>query len=190
LYLSLSLLIPTPLMLPTPSSLLLSPLPPSLKLTTPLLSRPDIKCLTEYWLTKYNWRKQEEELNNLPHYMTRSPSTVSDTSTSIPASDNPTPRRLYRYYSCMAGPDLSLKEVGFCLCRKGEKESLRSTLWLRVCRIIASVGKALNNRLLLLRFPRRSASLDLRKAHLLVRRLSLDPRRDPNLGLTLPLQYR
>jgi pimeloyl-ACP methyl ester carboxylesterase len=33
--------------------------------------RPDIKRLTEYWSSKYDWRKQEEEMNKLPQFMTK-----------------------------------------------------------------------------------------------------------------------
>ena len=43
---------------------------PSPKLT-PSPCRADIKRLTEYWRSKYDWRKQEEEMNKLPQFMTK-----------------------------------------------------------------------------------------------------------------------
>jgi len=49
--------------------LLLRPLP-SPKLT-PFAYRADIQRLTEYWGSKYDWRKQEEEMNKLPQFMTK-----------------------------------------------------------------------------------------------------------------------
>jgi pimeloyl-ACP methyl ester carboxylesterase len=37
----------------------------------PFLCRADIKRLTEYWSSKYDWRKQEEEMNKLLQFMTK-----------------------------------------------------------------------------------------------------------------------
>jgi hypothetical protein len=59
----------TALYLPLPSPL--SPFRP--RLTPTLPSRSDIKRSTESWKAKYGWRAQEEEMNRLPHFISKIP---------------------------------------------------------------------------------------------------------------------